>query len=105
MSELRDRVLNTPLDDLVAAAGRGEVDPDALWREVLESVDRSVAGLRKVNAALAAPAAPFDIGDLQRKQDRIDAMIAEWRTELDSTGVLPAGAAEAAEASKAYRGG
>jgi hypothetical protein len=105
MSALRDRVLNTPLDDLVAAAERGEVDPYALWLEVLESVDRSVAGLGKANAALAAAAGRLDTGDLARRQDRIDAMIAEWRAELDSAGVLPAGEAEAAEASKAYRGG
>ena len=43
MSALKDRILNSSLDDLVAAAERGEIDPDDVWAEVLASLDRSAS--------------------------------------------------------------
>lgn len=91
MSALRDRVLNSPLDDLVEAAERGEIDPDELWEEVLKSLDRSADLLREMGKPQRNSGASASgwYGDLSRKQDRIDAMIARWRAELDAAGLLP----------------
>jgi len=89
MSALRDRILNSSLDELVEAAERGEIDPDELWLEVISSLDRSLAMLREMNEARSAAAEVFDLRELNRKQDRIDAMITRWRMELDAAGMLP----------------
>ena len=47
MKSLRDRMLETSLDDSCLAAERGEIDPDELWTEVLASlIDRSTSCTR-----------------------------------------------------------
>jgi hypothetical protein len=89
MSALRDRVLNSSLDELVVAAERGEIDPDELWREVLGSLDRSVDLLKEASGA-RQPAASSDwYAALTKRQDRIDAIIARWRADLNTAGALP----------------
>ncbi len=106
VSALKDRFLSSSLDELVAAAERGEIDPDEVWSEVLESVDRSVDILRGMNRTFETEPERVDNHELRRKQDSIDAMIAEWRAELDAAGLLPVDAkTEAGRALKAYRGG
>ena len=106
MSALRDRVLNSPLDELVWQAERGEIDPDELWAEVLESIDRSAGVLRDINRKFEVATEPVANAELRRKQDRIDAMIREWRSELDAAGLLDASQEpQADKASRASRGG
>ena len=79
MSALHDRVMNSSIDDLVAAADRGEIDPDELWQEVLDSLDRSVDALRLINDdALPSNAHDDWLLKVGQRQDRIDAMINDW---------------------------
>ena len=89
MKSLRDRVLGASLDELVLAAERGEIDPDELWREVLDSLDRSIGILHEMNRPREDDDDRIDYAELGRRQDRIDAMIAGWRSELDAAGLLP----------------
>ena len=92
MSALRDRVLNSSLDELVEAAERGEIDPNELWHEVLSSLDRSVDLLRQIGGGTGRPAGSAEwYAGLTHRQDRIDAMIARWRADLRTAGVVPTG--------------
>lgn len=90
MSALLDRVLSTSWDDLTAAADRGEIDPDELWDEMLSSLDRSTAILRRMNQSQAAATAYLDarLPVLHETQGQIDSMIEQWRVELDAAGCL-----------------
>jgi hypothetical protein len=88
MRTLRDTFLESSLDELVAAAEAGKIDPDELWTEVLDSVHRSVVLLSRMSRA-SGPPEGFDEQGLREKQDRIDGMIARWRSELESAGMLP----------------
>jgi hypothetical protein len=106
MSALKDRILNSSLDELVAAAERGEIDPDEVWAEVLASLDRSLETLREMNRLRERDVDRIDYAELERRQDRIDAMIAEWRSEIEAAGLLPAGDdTQPGRASRASHGG
>lgn len=103
MSALRDRVLSSSLDDLVGAAERGEIDPDQVWTEVLDSLGRSANILRQMaetqeqtNAFLKSR-----LPELIARQDRIDATIAEWRSLHDPPERSPA--ERRPERAKAFR--
>jgi hypothetical protein len=91
MSTLRDRILNSSLDDLVDGAERGEIDPNELWDETLNSLDRTTAILRKTNETQGAATAYLEgkLPALRERQDQIDAMIEQWRVELAAAGLLP----------------
>jgi hypothetical protein len=89
MSALRDRILASSLDELVEAAECGEIDPDEVWDEVLASLDRSTELLREMNQSLSSADPGWDIREIERRQDRIDAMIEGWRSELHAAGLLP----------------
>jgi hypothetical protein len=87
MKSLRDRVLGASLDELVLAAESGEIDPDELWAEVLASLDRSIGILHDMNRPREDDDDRIDYAELERRQDRIDAMIAKWRSEFEDVGM------------------
>jgi ABC-type taurine transport system substrate-binding protein len=87
MSALKDRILNSSLDDLVAAAERGEIDPDDVWAEMLASLDRSASLLHDMARVQRDSIDYLDqrLPELSARQDRIDAMIAEWRALAEAS--------------------
>lgn len=79
--DLRERLLNTPISELCDAIESGEIPPDAVWDEVIASMDRSLEHLGEISETNRKLLSFLDsaLPDLARRQDQIELMLAEWR--------------------------
>lgn len=83
-TRLRDTLLTNSVDELLHAVDRGDIDPDKLWVEVLESLERSaglVHDIARIEHDVTARIDDF-LPRLKARQHGIDTMIEGWRTEL-----------------------